>query len=259
MVWKGRHKWIVKTRRLRAPRQRPVLPPLPEGDFPVYPLLWHPCRTHRSLETDPDGRVIGIEYCYDYQPSEPQFQEMVGPNDVVWIPLYKGTLEMAPSGEDVPRMEFEQNLQAIEDLAPKVRAILVGNANAEIHYEVPRDQAWERAIEFIEKHSALIRPYGRPAFAPVFEILMHDCYMGGGKLRDLINANDALVLSFNGCGWLFEKKYPKIPELHPYPQLVEYLKTMPVWSGVGLQRGLDAGSDRVLKMMGISAGFMGTF
>lgn len=259
MEWKGKHRWLIKTRRLRAPFSMPDLPPLPSGTFPVYPMIWHPVRTRRTRDTDPEGRVIGCEYSYDYQPSEPEFQAELGPNDVVWIPLYEGTISHPATTEDKPRWEYERNLDAISQIAPKVRAITVGNANSEIHYEVEPEREYQLALDFIERHASLIRPYGRPAFGPIFEILLWDCYQGGGQMRDLLNSFDALVLSFAGCTWLFERKYPKIPEAAPFPTMSAYLRTLNAWSGVGLQRGLDAGSDRVLSEMGYSAGFMGSF
>lgn len=258
MDWKGRHKWFILTRKFRTGPQAADLAPLPEGSFPVYPMIWHPGRTRRTAETDPNGRVVGVEYSYDYQPSDPAFQSELGPNDVVWVPLYRGSLHW-PVTKDEPRDEHKKNLEAIAQLGPKVRAILVGNANAEIHYDIPRAEEYERAVRFIEKHAAIIRPHGRPAFAPIFELLLLDCYQHGGRMRDILNRNDALVLSFAGCSWLFEKKHPRIPEASPFPQLKEYLSSLHAWSGVGLQRGLDAGSDKVLAEMGYKAGFMGSF
>jgi hypothetical protein len=252
LEWRMRRWW-------RSVTPRPTLSPLLKEAFPVYPLIWHPCRTRRTRETDPEGRVIGVEYTFDYQPSEPDFQAELGKNDVVWIPLYTGTIDVPATTEDCPRREYEANIETIKILGPAVRALLVGNANAEICYKVSREEEWEKTIAFVEKHGAIIRPFGRPAFAPIFELLMHDCYLGSGRLRDVLLAQEALVLSFAGCWWLFENKKPKIPENYPYPELSAYLKTLPIWSGVGLQKGLDAGSDRVLSSVGYSAGFMGYF
>jgi len=215
-----------------------------------------------TKEFSPQGRVIGVEYEYDYQPSDPAFQEELGPNDVVWIPLYKGTLHHPPRRTDRPRKEAETNWQAIRALAPRVQGILVGCTNAEIHYKgLLRTHREEYAlcIRFVQEHGERIRPFGRPVFAPIFEMLIFDCYRGGGKLRDLLNSFDALVLSFAGCYWLFENPRPKIPEASPYPRLAEYLRTLNAWSGVGLQKGLDAGSGEVLHKMGYRAGFMGSW
>lgn len=253
-----RRRWTLLTRRLKRPRRWPGLQPLPRDEFPVYPVIWHPERTRRTKETDPDGRIIGVEYQFDYEPSRPQFQEEIGPNDVVWIPLYEGKITPPPS-VDEPLPEIEKNLRAIEEIGPKCRAVLVGNANSEIRYQGPRPEEYKKALLFIEKHAPLVRSHARPAFAPIFQLLMHDCYEEGGKMRDLLNENDALIISWAGCKWLFEKDYPKFPEADPFPKFQEYLRSMPCWTGVGLQRGLDKGSDRVLKSMGYDAGFMGYF
>lgn len=248
---------LFRRRRWGVPPAKTKQTP-PEG-WPVYPLLWHPVRTRMGVDQAPEGRVIGVEYSFDYQPSEAEFQEALGPNDVVWVPLYRGTISPPPTHRDERRKEYAANLRAIEEIAPRVAAVLVGNANAEIHYEVGMQEEFGRVIRFVEDHGARIRPHGRPAFAPIFEILVHDCYHAGGKLRDILNDMDALVLSYAGCQWLFERPHPKIPEERPFPTLAAYIGTLTAWSGVGLQRGLDHGTGEVLKTAGYQAGFMGYY
>lgn len=231
-----------------------------DAPFPVYPLLWHPVRTRLDVHRAPAGRVVGVEYTYDYQPSEAGFQEALGYNDVVWVPIYKGTLYKPSQTAEDRLPEYEQNVQAIIDIARKVRAVLVGNANAEIRYNAQTpDEEYEKCLDFVEMHGKFIRPYGRPAFAPIFEILIHDCYRGGGRLRNLIERYDALLLSFAGCSWLFEQENPWIPEERPFSQLAEYLGSMEAWSGVGKLAGLAKGSGEVLKASGYSAGFAGWY
>lgn len=215
-----------------------------------------------TADLSPEGRVIGIEYGYDYQPSQPDFQQELGPNDVVWIPLYNGTIDHPPRRFDRKRWEYETNWEALRVIAPQVRGILVGCANAEIHYKdllLSRKQEYGLCLKFVREHGERIRPYGRPVFAPIFELLLFDCYYGGGQLQELLHRFDALVLSFAGCFWLFENPSPNIPEAPPYPRLADYLHSLNAWSGVGLQKGLDAGSGEVLHRMGYKAGFMGTW
>jgi len=240
-------------------RESRPLPPPPSEQFPVYPLLWHPIRTRTTPDRAPNGRVIGVEYNYDYQPSEPEFQCELAPNDVVWIPLYAGTIDQAPKRRDVPRGEYDANLNAIAQIAPRVRAVLVGNANAEICYDANLRTNHRLCVDFVAKHGALIRPYGRPAFAPVFDILVYDCYEGDGRLRNLLIELDAIVLCYAGCWWLFENPKPWIPEPPPRGMLAEYLGSMTAWSAVGLRKGLEAGSGQALHGMGFRAGFMGYF
>jgi hypothetical protein len=200
-----------------------------------------------------------VEYSFDYQPSEEPFQEALGQNDVVWIPLYLGTINDPAVRKDEKRQENAANWKAISAIAPKVRAVLVGNANAEIHYELEPKEEFERCLTFVEQHGDRIRPFGRPAFAPIMENLVYDAFHGGGKLRELLLSMDALVLSYAGSEWFFEKERPRIPEPRPFPTMRAYLSELEAWTGVGLQRGLDNGSGRVLKDAGYSAGFMGYF
>lgn len=244
------------------PQHTPLeLPQNAPPDFPVYPLLWHPIRTRVSCLSAPEGRVVGVEYSYDYQPSDSLFQASLGPNDVVWVPLYEGTILAPGKRRDTPRAEYDDNLEAIAQVALVVRAVLVGNANAEIHHNVSRrGEEWELCSRFITRHGTFVGQFGRPAFAPILELLVFDCFERDGKLRDLLNAQNALLLCFAGSGSFFERANdPRLPEPPPYPTFSAYLKTMEAWSGVGLQRGLDNGSGTVLQKMGFRAGFMGYF
>lgn len=245
-------------RSVPAPPSSPPQPLEPHA-FPVYPLLWHPIRTRMTLDKASAGRVIGVEYTFDYQPYDPEFQAEVGANDVVWVPLYTGTIVSPPARRDRKRAEFDANVDAIRSLGALVRAILVGSANAEIYYECGIRGMHDCALRFVDLHSNMIAPHGRPAFAPCFEILVHDCYAAGGRLRDTLNDAGALVLSYAGCEWLVERPNPKIPEERPWPALSAYLRSLDAWSGVGLQKGLDAGSGEALRDMGYRAGFMGYF
>jgi len=232
------------------------------SSLPVYPLLWHPVRTRIDQSRAPDGRIVGVEYTYDYQPSEPDFQAALGPNDVVWVPLFDGTVDDPAQDSTRRREEYEKNVRAISEIAPRVRAVLTGNANAEILFRgCPIEERHQKCLTFIQSHAAFLAHHGRPAFSPVFELFVFDCYRAGGELRDLINASNALVLSFAGCSWLVEHEgpHPYIPEDPPYPRLAEYLASMEAWSGVGTLRGLANGSADVLKASGYSAGFAGWY
>jgi hypothetical protein len=230
--------------------------------IPVHPLLWHPVRTRIDADRAPTGRVIGVEYTYDYQPSDPAFQKALGPRDVVWIPLFDGTIPN-PAQEFKRRLpEYDANVRAIAEIAPRVNAVLCGNANAEIRFAgCTRQEEHAKCMTFIETHSKFISEFGRPCFAPVFEILVHDCYAAEGVLRDLLVEHQALTLSFAGCSWLFEQEgnHPRIPEPKPYPTLQAYLQSLDAWSGVGKMQGLRAGSAATLREMGFAAGFVGWF
>ena len=233
-----------------------------ESPIPVHPLLWHPVRTRIDKDRAPSGRLVGVEYTYDYQPSETEFQDALGTNDVVWVPLFDGTIANPAQDSSRKLNEYERNVRAISEIAPRIHAILVGNANAEILFKGrPKEECHRLAITFIQTHAAFMAFHGRPAFAPVFDLLVYDCYQGGGELRDLINSTKALLISFAGASWLFDPvdTHPLIPEERPYPQLIQYLASMECWSGVGTLRGLEKGSGAVLKSSGYLTGFAGWY
>lgn len=230
--------------------------------LPVYPLLWHPVRSRIDARRAPDGRVVGVEYTYDYQPSEPAFQQALGPKDIVWVPLFNGTVDNPAESLERRLAEYQPNLQAIAEIGPRVKAILCGNANAEIRFaNSSPSQEHAKSLTFIETHASFLAFHARPAFAPVFEILVHDCYVAGGILRDLLNHHQSILLSFAGCSWLFEHQgdHPRIPEPRPYPTLQKYLASLNAMTGVGRLRGLRAGSAITLAEMGYSAGFAGWY
>lgn len=230
--------------------------------LPVYPLLWHPVRTRIDSTRAPAGRLVGVEYTYDYQPSEVEFQDALGPNDIVWIPLFSGTIHHPAEDFSQRVPEFDQNVRAVSEIAPRVKGVLVGNANAEIRFNgISMADIHSRCLTFVEKAGGFVRCHGRPVIAPVFEILVYDCYRGNCSLQKLILELDALVLSYAGCSWLFVEQgdHPRIPEARPYPELQEYFKRIEAWSGVGKMEGLRAGSASVLQSMAFSAGFVGWF
>jgi len=232
--------------------------PGPAG-FPIHPLVWHPIRTRMTADRAPGGRVIGVEYTWDYQPSEPEFQAELGKSDVVWVPLYTGTIDSTPRSGNRPRHEYETNLKAIAAIGPRVHAILTGNANAEICWDCNLRTNHARCVEFVRRHGAMVRPHARPAFAPVFDILVYDACRAGGALQKALNDLDALVIAYAASKWLFEALEPWIPEARPWPTLTAYLAAMEVWGGVGMLRGLRAGSGEALQSMGVRAGIMGYF
>lgn len=233
-----------------------------ESPLPVHPLLWHPVRTRIDAERAPHSRLVGVEYTYDYQPSNTEFQQSLGKNDVVWVPLFDGTIHQPAHDFNQRRAEYDVNVKAIAEIAPKVQAVICGNANAEIRFaDCTRAEEHERCLTFIESHCQFISMHGRPAFAPIFEILVQDCFEGNGALRDLLLQNNALLISFAGSSWLYEQQgdHPRIPEPWPYPTLQKYIASLEAWSGVSTLRGLRAGSGEVIKSMGYSAGFAGWF
>lgn len=233
-----------------------------ETPLPVRPLVWHPVRTRIDAARAPGGRFVGVEYTYDYQPSDAEFQESLGANDVVWVPLFDGTIHDPAEEFSRRRGEYEANVRAAAEIGPRVRALLVGNANAEILFSTgSAAERLEKCLTFVDKIGGFVAHHGRPAFAPVFEILLYDCYRGGGRLRDLLNEQKAMVLSFAGASWLFEEAgdHPRMPERRPYPELTDYLGTLDAWSGVGRLEGLRHGSGEVLKSMGYAGGFAGWY
>ncbi len=235
----------------------PVISPIP-----VYPLLWHPVRTRIDADRAPAGRMVGVEYTYDYQPSEPEFQQALGQNDIVWIPLFDGTINHPAQDFNQRRAEYEDNVRAIAAIGPSVKAVLCGNANAEIRFaNCSAAEEHRRCLTLVESLCKFLTHHGKPAFAPIFEILIYDCYHGDGELRDLLNQHQAQLISFAGCSWLVEQEgdHPRIPEPKPYPTLQKYIASLSAMTGVGKMRGLKSGSAQTLKAMGFTAGFAGWY
>lgn len=211
----------------------------------------------------------------------PDLPDLLGPNDVVYVSLYQGTCERAGEGTRQRAAHFDYNVTQMARFAPKVKAILVGNAGSELSFKHawwrdPRrgpQYASEKAAEFVRQTAAIIRDVGgRPAYGTMDWDLGLDCYQGGRLIREAIIAAGALQWCV--CGWKLLTGemnagyyHQATPPEGPRPEnrftdedmpiLRQYLRGTETIGGVGHWQGLRNGNDaRVLKA-GFSAGSLG--
>ena len=187
-------------------------------------------------------------------------------HDVLWLPLYASSNTNSVF-EPLPYLEdFEERLELLADVAPRVKAILIGNTGAELCFWATPGKNSEM-IQFVEQHSALVKAAGgRPAFGPTPMELTKDCF-GDSKLQAAIIAVAALTICL--CG------YKLVPEAYidrsiaehesfldqykaqDQDRIREYVRRSEMWSGVHFMEGLRQDNDKLLAEFGFRAGVLG--
>ena len=260
-----------------------------EPAFPIHPCCYsiEQTRTESMLP----GRIILSHYQPHTGVMDPEIIDLVGPHDVVFIPLYGGGPTSLRLGDrwlthdiDDRIGAYADNIEIMKEIAPRVRAILVGNAGPEMSFK----ESWRadedrivismRAAEFVKRTGDMILSFGgRPAYGTVDWDIAIDCYYGAEMLRLSCMSEGAIQIVF--CGFhLFDLLNPEtqdVPVPHPSdamfwricptreegdkPRLTDYLRRTPdIWTGLSTQRGLRRGFDTVLHSHGFDEGVMGS-
>jgi len=159
---------------------------------------WLPGRIIMPCEPDHDPTIEEWDWVAD----------AVGPNDIVWIPLYHGSLN-GPTPSTWPQQklpDYGKFVALIEELAPRVKGILLGNNGCELCFRVARrgedengEVQWSMdlpmsihlACAFVEETAPLVlRAGGRPFYGTMDWMIIYDCYnpLLSGRLRQIVNA-----------------------------------------------------------------------
>lgn len=182
---------------------------------PVYKFCeWHPGPDQIYWPANKDwrpGRII-MPVEPDHEPVIADWEwvpDAVGPNDIVWIPLYYGSLE-GPTPETWPQHrlpDYGKFLAMIEELAPRVKGILLGNNGCELTHRVGTrikgaegeddkigislPESIHQSCAFVEEVAPLVlQAGGRPFFGTMDWTILFDCYspLLAGRLRQIVNA-----------------------------------------------------------------------
>jgi hypothetical protein len=257
--------------------------------FPIY-VAWSYHLTAFPSDYTP-GRMVNPR---DYRDTmtgaiDSVIMEHVGPNDIVFVPLFLGDEgdEVYSAPDDSCKIPaYDENMRLVEELAPKVKAVMVGNAGPELSFKErwikrandeeelpPRKWMSEQMCEFMRSTAGIIlNSGGTPCYGPVDWDVAIDCYYGDAIYRDL--SNEIGALQYCACGYqLFglqrRNGYPKVPdesdvffwpccpveEDTPWPFLSRYLRGYDhIITGVGHLPGLIDGNDIVLAEHGFDAG-----
>ena len=202
---------------------------------------------------------------------------VVTKDDVVFVPIWNGTLAHKCKDASAQWLaDGHEDLRAfIRDLAPRVKAVMLGNAGPELTFWQP----WQNSegyvrhlpemLAFVEESAGIVTEAGgRPAFGTVDWDLAFDCY-GGGELAAVMRKVNALQVCFCGYslipeGWcdrsfdLYSRQLPYLRERErrePFIKLMRYLDGLEVWSGCNGKDGLAHKQDVFLGSYNYKAGF----
>lgn len=265
--------------------------PAPPEDIalPVYKKIVYKLTEESPPKDYLPGRIVNSGHWIDGH--DPEFVEgdymdlgvieASGPNDIVNVALYAGHCERAGEGTSQPGRFYDHNFDILREIAPRVKAVLIGNAGPELAFkhfwwrDPSRGMVYasEKAAEFVREVGRLvIAAGGRPAFGTMDWDLGIDCYQAHGLLREAIIEVGAIQVCF--CGWklltgeMHGAYYGQVqpPEVGGFdengewvdtPILHQYLEGTETVGGVGHWQGLRAGNDVLLKRAGFVAGSLG--
>ena len=203
------------------------------------------------------------------------FVECCGAGDVVWVPLYLCGVNRRVAwpeilGQKLP--DYDRHLDLIKALAPRVKAVLIGNMGPELCGWSPN---WPRSamlLEFAKHHAELVHNAGgTPAFGTVDWDIIMDCYLQGGLLHDGMKALGALQVCFcgftlsarcyldeaNKLHWGQRKAINEAEHGEPWMRMNQYIRSSEIISGIGGLRGFDELNDIHLRTLGFKGGVMG--
>lgn len=248
--------------------------------LPVYRATGQPVdRTDVSPDYKPGRLLLGLHRASQHDdekmrggPIRAELLDRLGPNDVVWIPLFHGSSTHVGKGFDQREPWYEENLAVLRQIAPEVKAVLIGNAGPELcgKHIWWQDKTRSRRVssqhmtEFAKRAGGLVREAeGRPAFGTMDADLLCDAYHCDGLLRETMMDLNAIQIVF--CGhkivldnmpdWYQEQFSVGWPAVRQ-PMLRHYLNGLQVWGGVGGLAGLKKGTERLMKRAGFTAGVL---
>ncbi len=204
---------------------------------PVYKWCdWYPGENYEYWTADRDwlpGRII-MPCEPDHEPTIEEWEwvaNAAGPNDIVWIPLYYGSLD-GPTPQMWPQQklpDYGKFVAMIEELAPRVKGILLGNNGCELCFRVAReidkkDEEGHSVVEvdlpasihlgceFVAETAPLVlQAGGRPFYGTMDWMILFDCYspLLAGRLRQMINAVNGVSICLCAATLLLDGNYDR--------------------------------------------------
>lgn len=254
--------------------------------FPLHVI----CCTEQSLWKSVDykpGRIIIVSTGPGTTPDGIRIDGLLRSNlhdclctqDVLFVPMYEGTMANEGPWPAAPTLGFDHNLEVLRDVAPQVRAVLVGNRYAESGHlqcithnnEEQRAMSSMRICQFVEDAAQMVKSVnGRLGLCLIdFQIIL-DCYWAPGQpLRAKLLEHNVLTMPLLGF-----KFWPKMKPLYdhdreerilpkamldgpPYPAMTKWLEGLEAWSGVDYINGLMLQHPQRLFDGGFKAGVIG--
>ena len=254
---------------------------------------WLPGQNGENWPANKDylpGRIIYATEP-DHDPTFDEFEwlpDFVGSNDVVWIPLYQGSLK-DPTPQHWPQQplqDYGKFIALMEEIAPRVKGILFGNNGCELlyrpsvaiqeqkedipegHIEINVPLGIHYMCEFVAQTAPLVlRAGGRPFYGTMDWAIIMDCYTNvmRGHLRRIVNACNGVHVCFCASSLFAEAVWDRTNKLlsdkseilmmyekndSAMPKLQIYLQGGEFWGDIGGWEGLQAGNNFLLQQHG---------
>lgn len=260
-------------------------------DAPIASQLDPPWWEEYDWATTVAGRIIlPIAPDHDCAPGEINWQwycDNLTEHDIVWIPLYRGNqMQETPQEHPFPLDAYNENLEALRALAPKVKGIMLGNNGAELMYQrlmtLPeargKDMYYTQQMvnvkllcQFVENTAPLVlKAGGRPVYGLVDWGIIADRYSGRSTLQRLLTIVGGAALCFCGFTLVPEAIFPRDNALYaqqqqtmeqldraPHIRMQEYLRAGEFWSECNGPEGIEAGNPQALLDFGFKQIFVG--
>ena len=208
--------------------------------FPIYQIVYDIF----------DTKLYKHELRFVFNSSGEEFktqQHILSPNmipllsktDIVFVSLYTGYPSFPGPGTSSKLPQYQDNIDIIKDIAPKVEGIMVGNALAELtfrnKYTDPLDDI-KACCDFVEETSEIIESAGgKPVYAPINLDIVYDCYYADWKLRETLNKHKSLSVCFCGSWIHLGALTDHGAEVRPWNQFRDYLDGTNMYCDVDYQ------------------------
>lgn len=201
-------------------------------------------------------------------------KSVLTPNDVLYVPLYKGRLGKPGWWPPTELPNFGAHLDLIREVGPHIKGVLTGNQGPELSFRgnnVSPEQNTKLIGKFVTKVANVVRGAGaNPVFGPMDLDIAEDCYLGRQIMLTALYHAKAVAFIF--CGFtLIEGCYYKetdpilassvkwirsIQKKHSADLLPDYLgkKGVEFWGDIHEVGGLEHGNDKLLAEAGFAAG-----
>ena len=142
-------------------------------------------------------------------------------DDILYVPLFVGETYMPSDWPPKKMADFDEHMDLIATVGPRIKAVLTGNQGPELSYRKEGRSPVENTAlcgKFIRHVGNLFEPLGvRTAVGPMDRDIAQDCYLGGHKhMQQMLIACEAIAFCFCGFtlvpGMHFDNAGEEIPE-----------------------------------------------
>ena len=196
-------------------------------------------------------------------------------DDILYVPLFVGETYMPADWPPKKMADFDEHMDLIATVGPRIKAVLTGNQGPELSYRKEGRSPVENTAlcgKFIRHVDNLFELLGvRTAVGPMDRDIAQDCYLGGHRhMQQMLIACEAIAFCFCGFtlvpGMYFDNEGEEIPESvkliaewgrgKSADMLRKYLSGdgAVFWGDIYEDGGLEHDNDKLMAEAGFKAG-----